>query len=92
MSDLILPSAKLGVIHRLGEIMTSDFKNGVSVFVRDDRVVLRVMKAGAITEEVEFGEKQISQIAGFFKAGADMIERQGGSGLPESRIVQAIKA
>ena len=87
MSDLILPSARLGVVHCVGEIMTADFRNGVSVFVRDDRVVQRIMKDGQITEEVAFGETQMVQMAEFFRRGADMIQKQGGSGLPASRIV-----
>ncbi len=89
MSGLILPDATLGVVHRLGEIISPDFKNGVAVFVRSDVVVFRTMRDGAVVNEVEFGEKQTGQMAEFFKRGADMIERQGGSGLPETRTVKA---
>jgi hypothetical protein len=89
MSGLILPNATLGVVHRIGEIMSPDFKNGVCLFVRDNLVTLRIFKDGAKFYEVSFGEAQCSQMAEFFKRGADMIERQGGSGLPESRTVKA---
>jgi hypothetical protein len=89
VSGLILPSATLGVVHRLGEIMTPDFKDGVCLFVRDNLVTLRVFKDGAKFYEVSFGEGQAGQMAEFFKRGADMIERQGGSGLPQSRLVTA---
>ena len=85
---IILPNATLGVVHRIGEIMTPDFKNGVAVFVRGNMLVERTMRNGIVVNEVEFGEKQVGQMAEFFKQGADMIERQGGSGLPESRVVE----
>lgn len=87
--SIILPNATLGVVHRLGEIMSPDFKNGVAVFVRGNMTVLRIMRDGAVINEVEFGEKQTGQMAEFFRRGADMVERQGGSGLPESRTVKA---
>lgn len=87
MADLILPSAKLGVIHRLGEIMTTDMQSGVLVFVRDDKVVQQFRKGGAVVFEIEYGEKQMAQMADFFRRGVDMIQQQGGSGLPETKIV-----
>jgi hypothetical protein len=79
---LILPNATLGVVHRLGEIMSADFKNGVCLFVRGNLCVLRIFKDGEKFYEVEFGEHQTEQMAGFFGKGADMIARHGGSGLP----------
>ncbi|MBN8960581.1 MAG: hypothetical protein J0H71_05570 [Rhizobiales bacterium] len=89
MSGLILPNATLGVIHRIGEIMSPDFKNGVCVFVRDNLVTLRIFKDGAKFYEVSFGEAQCGQMAEFFKRAADLIERQGGSGLPPSKLAKA---
>lgn len=89
MSGLILPTATLGVVHRVGEIMTPDFKNGVALFVRDNLLVQRHFKDGEKFYEVAFGEAQCAQMAEFFKRGSDMIERQGGSGLPASRVAKA---
>lgn len=85
--SIILPSATLGVVHRLGEIMTPDLKDGVSFFVRGDLMVLRIFKGGEKFYEVEFGETQTEMVAEFSRRGADMIASHGGSGLPPSRVV-----
>lgn len=89
MSELIVPAATLGVVHRVGEIMSPDFRNGVAVFVRDNLVHLVVYRDGTKFDEVAFGEAQCGQMAEFFKCAADMIQRQGGSGLPPSKLAQA---
>ncbi len=68
MPEIILPKAKLGVVHRLGEIILADLKNGIAVFVRDDQIVQRVYRDGQVMSEVAFGEKQMTQMAEFFAA------------------------
>jgi hypothetical protein len=87
MSGLILPNATLGVVHPVGEILTKDFRSGVVVFVRENMTVFRFLKDGQKMHDIEFGGEQTEQMAEFFKKAADMISKQGGSGLPPTRVV-----
>lgn len=71
-------------VHRIGEILTKDFQNGVTVAVVADDVTLTVMRDGRLFHRVLFDPGEAMEMAGFFKTGADRLVRQGGSGLGDA--------
>jgi hypothetical protein len=88
--SLIIPSeARLGFVRQIGEILSGDFRNGVSVYVRDNLGILRIIKDGQKFYEVELGEKQTADMAEFWRQASDMLSKAGGSGLEPTKIVTA---
>lgn len=77
---------------RVGEILTRDLQNGVTVGVGGNSVTLAVLRDGKPFQNIAFSHDQALELAGYLKIGADILARQGGSGLGDARHFDPVLA
>lgn len=80
----------VAVVHRVGEILTKDFQNGVTVAVVADDVTLTVLRGGRLYHRIRFNPSEAVDMSGFFRTGADRLVRQGAAGLGDATRADAV--
>ncbi len=75
----------------VGEILSSDMQNGVTVAVENGHVIMIALQNGKMMQRVAFNHDQALEMSDYLKIAVDRIARSGGSDLGEARRFDPIQ-